>query len=199
MKFDTLETTKVGGVTLTRLVSNKAAVSAIALMTAFAPIAPAWATIDNTVTATGSSPGNTDDVTATADEEVDVEDDDPQAVTTKTATLLNGVAFTPGTANAQVGDVITYEYTFLNDGNVTITNISLADVHEGNGTLTQNNDETLTDNGAVGDSTDAIAANGTWDSLAPGDLITLTSTYTCLLYTSPSPRDRQKSRMPSSA
>jgi [acyl-carrier-protein] S-malonyltransferase len=25
------------------------------------------------------------------------------------------------------------------------------------------------------------------------------STYTCLLYTSPSPRDRQKSRMPSSA
>ena len=26
-----------------------------------------------------------------------------------------------------------------------------------------------------------------------------TSTYFCLLYTSPSPRDRQKSRMPSSA
>ena len=31
------------------------------------------------------------------------------------------------------------------------------------------------------------------DQLTPGD------TYTCLLYTSPSPRDRQKSRMPSSA
>ena len=28
---------------------------------------------------------------------------------------------------------------------------------------------------------------------------TLTKEYTCLLYTSPSPRDRQKSRMPSSA
>ena len=27
----------------------------------------------------------------------------------------------------------------------------------------------------------------------------LTVTHTCLLYTSPSPRDRQKSRMPSSA
>ena len=27
----------------------------------------------------------------------------------------------------------------------------------------------------------------------------LQETYTCLLYTSPSPRDRQKSRMPSSA
>lgn len=178
MKFDTLEKTKIGGVTLTRLVSNKAAVSAIALMTAFGAVTSAWATIDNTVTATGSSPGNTDDVTATADETVDVADDDPQAVVTKTATLLNGGAFTPATANAQVGDVITYTYTFLNDGNVTITNISLTDVHDGNGTLAQNDDETLTDNGTLLDSTDATAGDGTWDSLAPGDLITLTSTYT---------------------
>ena len=29
--------------------------------------------------------------------------------------------------------------------------------------------------------------------------VMLASAYTCLLYTSPSPRDRQKSRMPSSA
>ena len=29
--------------------------------------------------------------------------------------------------------------------------------------------------------------------------VTVTNTGTCLLYTSPSPRDRQKSRMPSSA
>lgn len=178
MKFETIEKTSIGGVTLTRLVSNKAAVSAIALMTAFAAVSPVWATINNTVTATGSSPGNTDDVTATDDETVDVEDDDPQAVTTKTATLLNGAPFTPATANAQVGDVITYEYTFLNDGNVTMTNISLIDAHDGNGTLTQNNDETLTDNGTLADSTDATAGDGTWDSLAPGDLITLTSTYT---------------------
>ena len=33
----------------------------------------------------------------------------------------------------------------------------------------------------------------------PYDLIALTQLYCCLLYTSPSPRDRQKSRMPSSA
>src|SRR5678809_1236652 len=33
-------------------------------------------------------------------------------------------------------------------------------------------------------------------SLPPG---TIKPSYTCLLYTSPSPRDRQKSRMPSSA
>ena len=31
------------------------------------------------------------------------------------------------------------------------------------------------------------------------ELTRLHATYTCLLYTSPSPRDRQKSRMPSSA
>ena len=31
------------------------------------------------------------------------------------------------------------------------------------------------------------------------DLQQYTTLYTCLLYTSPSPRDRQKSRMPSSA
>ena len=40
------------------------------------------------------------------------------------------------------------------------------------------------------------------DPSTPGIQDTLTNadgTYTCLLYTSPSPRDRQKSRMPSSA
>ena len=31
------------------------------------------------------------------------------------------------------------------------------------------------------------------------DLVSLPKSYVCLLYTSPSPRDRQKSRMPSSA
>ena len=33
----------------------------------------------------------------------------------------------------------------------------------------------------------------------PNSLEEITQTYNCLLYTSPSPRDRQKSRMPSSA
>lgn len=184
MKIEIIENTAIGGVILSRIATRKLAVSAVALMTAMAPVTTAWATIDNTVTATGSSPGNTDDVTATADEEVDVEDADPQVVVTKTATLLNGAPFSPDSANAAVGDIITYEYTFLNDGNVTITNISLTDAHDGNATLSQDNNEVLTDNGTTGDSTDsstdviAAAQDGTWDSLAPGDLITLTSTYT---------------------
>ena len=38
----------------------------------------------------------------------------------------------------------------------------------------------------------------TWNSIPPNKPKML-STYLCLLYTSPSPRDRQKSRMPSSA
>ncbi|MEM9330486.1 MAG: hypothetical protein AAGA53_04115 [Pseudomonadota bacterium] len=164
---------------LLNMAGNKLTVSAVAIVTALAATTPAFATIDNTVTATGSSPGNTDDVVANASENVDVEDADPQIVVTKTATLLNGAPLAdPSTANAAAGDIITYEYTFENTGNVTLTGISLADVHEGNGTLTQNDDETLTDNGTLGDSTDAVAANGVWTSLAPGDLVTFTSTYT---------------------
>ena len=49
--------------------------------------------------------------------------------------------------------------------------------------------------------------NSGWDNVEIGDLIKIRRSYqygnsysnTCLLYTSPSPRDRQKSRMPSSA
>ena len=36
-------------------------------------------------------------------------------------------------------------------------------------------------------------------SNAPGSVVVHRTVYNCLLYTSPSPRDRQKSRMPSSA
>ena len=49
---------------------------------------------------------------------------------------------------------------------------------------------------------DRIADDSKWDGLK-GYLtntdIPIQDVYTCLLYTSPSPRDRQKSRMPSSA
>ena len=39
-----------------------------------------------------------------------------------------------------------------------------------------------------------------WQGREPDELVTyLSAGTTCLLYTSPSPRDRQKSRMPSSA
>ena len=44
-----------------------------------------------------------------------------------------------------------------------------------------------------------ISYISTFITLMPGDIITTGSPSGCLLYTSPSPRDRQKSRMPSSA
>ena len=37
------------------------------------------------------------------------------------------------------------------------------------------------------------------EAAAAGDLVEIADALGCLLYTSPSPRDRQKSRMPSSA
>ena len=51
---------------------------------------------------------------------------------------------------------------------------------------------------------DFVASNGTVGTVTEDSSTLVTdavagSGYTCLLYTSPSPRDRQKSRMPSSA
>lgn len=169
MKFDTIEKTKIGGVTLTHLASNKAAVSVVALMTALAPVAPAWATIDNTVTATGSSPGNVDDVTATDTENVDVEDAAPELIVTKVST----------DTNVGTGDTISYTYTVENTGNITLTAVSLADAHDGAGSSVTPNlgIAPLTDNGTAGDSSDDGLDN-TYDTLAPGDIVTWTSTYT---------------------
>ncbi len=37
---------------------------------------------------------------------------------------------------------------------------------------------TLTDNGSTGDSTNPTTGDGVWDTLAPGDVLTVTATYT---------------------
>ena len=61
---------------------------------------------------------------------------------------------------------------------------------------------------AIGDSyvDDGATANDNYDGVLTGAIVTsgtvntsTVGTYTCLLYTSPSPRDRTRSRMPSSA
>ncbi len=172
---NTDDTQKIGrNLYLTGLAAKRFAVSGLALATAFAAITPAYATIDNTVTATGEAPGGDpgdpgDDITATADETVDVADAAPDIVVTKTADV---------TSNVGVGDTITYTYTVENTGNVTLTAVSLSDAHEGTGTgpTPTLGGAPLTDNGTAGDSTDD-AADNTWDTLAPGDLITWTGTY----------------------
>jgi uncharacterized repeat protein (TIGR01451 family) len=80
--------------------------------------------------------------------------------------------------NVVAGDVITYTYTVINDGNVVINNLTLADVHNAAGAAPVPGSETLTDNPPLGNSNDAVANDGVWTNLAPGDKITFTATYT---------------------
>lgn len=82
------------------------------------------------------------------------------------------------TTDVIVGQIITYTYVVTNDGDQVLTNVSLSDAHGGSGVAPVPGSETLTtDNGVVGDSADAIA-NGIWDTLGPGDVVTFTATYT---------------------
>lgn len=168
MKSAGLDKHKPTTMLLTGLSENKVVIYAAAFLTVLASGSPAFATIDNTVTATGSSPGNTDDVTDTASETVDVEDAAPDMAVTKVADVVTNVA---------VGDTITYTYTVENTGNVTLTAVSLSDVHEGTGTAPTPAGENLT-TGTI--STDA-AADGVWDTLVPGEIVTWTATYVVTL------------------
>jgi uncharacterized repeat protein (TIGR01451 family) len=130
---------------------------------------PAFATIDNDATATGfynSQPV----VSNTASVQVIVTPAAPALVVTKTAT--------PDT-DVSAGTLVTYTYTVQNSGNQVLTNISLNDVHSGSGPAPVPNNETLTtDAGTSNDSTDSTPNDGQWSTLAPGDVITLTATYT---------------------
>ena len=78
----------------------------------------------------------------------------------------------------KVDDIVTYTYTVTNDGDVNINDVTVADTHNGSDPApTPGNETLLTDAGTQGDSTDATV-DGTWDVLAPGDIVTFTGTYT---------------------
>jgi large repetitive protein len=146
-----------------------AVVLAFNVLVAVAGIRTASATIDNTATAAGDYNG--DPVTSnTAAVSVDVSPAQPGLVVSKVAS--------PNT-NVPAGTVVTYTYTVRNSGNQTLTNVSLNDVHSGTGTAPVPGNEVLTlDAGTTNDSSDSAANDGIWSSLAPGDVITLTATYT---------------------
>lgn len=122
------------------------------------------------------------------------------AVTTNTSTVETDIPGSPsliiaksfafgtdnGTANeADVGDTVTYTYTVTNNGNVAMTNVSIADVHEGvalaAGLVTN---EALVTDGPLASAASPItsaggtAADGVWDTLQPGAQITFTYVHT---------------------
>ena len=84
------------------------------------------------------------------------------------------------TTDVTVGQVITYTYTITNTGNQTISAIKLSDAHDGSGPAPAPDPDTamLTDNAPTGDSTNPTTSDGEWDALAPGDVLTVTATYT---------------------
>ena len=155
----------------------------LAIMVAMSQIAPAYATIDNTVTATGTRPdGST--ITVQTTENVDVENDAPSVQ------VVKGVAFATGgdvdgDGKADAGDTLAYTYTVTNTGNVTLRAVAVTDAHDGVGTALTVSVPTsvTTDNGTVAagtlnDSSDTVTGDGNWDVLGPGDVITFTSSYT---------------------
>lgn len=134
-------------------------------------ITPAYATINNTATVTGTPPSGPD-ITVTDTESVDVEDAVNQITLVKSATI-NGTAYT--TQELAVGDVIVYTYAALNNGNQTLTDVTIADPHDAGagGTLGAFTAPVLTGTNSSDDSADLD-----WDSLAPGETVTWTATYT---------------------
>jgi uncharacterized repeat protein (TIGR01451 family) len=123
------------------------------------------------ITLTGVSTLNAS-LGATVTGTVNITDNDVAAP----AMTIVKTANTPGPVN--VGQVITYTYRVRNTGNVVINNVSVNDVHNGNGTLSPRTGETITlDTAPLNDSTD-VGTNGIWQSLAIGDEVTFTSTYT---------------------
>jgi hypothetical protein len=158
---------------------------AAAMSAAFvvAQVSPAYATIDNTATATGSSPTGTNDVTDSDTENVDVINAAPVISVVKTHVLTTDLN---GDNNVDIGDVITYTYVVTNTGNVTLQNATLSDAHDGVGSLTFTTPVTYTDNGTnpggptgtLSDSSNVDFTDGDWDVLGPKDVITWTATYT---------------------
>lgn len=80
---------------------------------------------------------------------------------------------------AVAGQIVTYTYTVTNTGTVAINGVTLADSHtSASGTVAVTPTlGALTDNGTAGDSSDGGTDN-VYDTLAPSDVVTFTSTYT---------------------
>ncbi len=109
-----------------------------------------------------------------------VGDDLTEAVTVEeSAPSLSMTKIADNEGPHMAGDVVTYTYTVTNDGDQVVDDIAITDTHNGSDPApTPTNEALLTDTAPTGDSTDATPADGNWDSLAPGDVVTFTGTYT---------------------
>ncbi|MCB1439372.1 MAG: hypothetical protein KDJ63_06310 [Nitratireductor sp.] len=124
--------------------------------------------IDNTASASGTASGSPVTGSGSASVPITVA---PSVSLTKLADDDTLVA---------AGQVITYTYTITNTGNQTLIDLTLGDTHNGTGPAPVPDVEsaTVTDNGPAGDTTNTITGDGNWDALGPGDVLTVTATYT---------------------
>lgn len=177
-----------------RLSSKLRRISAgsFALALAAMQVTPAYATIDNNVTATGTAPGGVSVSVGVSPDplieaHVDVANADPRITLVKAATFETGDDV-DGDGKGDPGDKITYRYTVTNSGNVTIKNISVADTHDGVVPLNPQVVPTSVNlpeagsapAGTLNDSSDATG-DLVWDTLGPGDSITFVATYIVLI------------------
>ncbi|MCB1459374.1 MAG: hypothetical protein KDJ48_08950 [Nitratireductor sp.] len=131
--------------------------------------------ISNSASVTANGPGTSG--TASGSDSFDVAIvQNPSLAIVKSASITTDLG-QPG--RADFGDVITYSYAVTNDGNVTISGVSISDAHGGSDPLPTPAGEAITgDVSPSNDSTDVTGNDGTWSSLAPGDTVTFTTTYT---------------------
>lgn len=122
--------------------------------------------ISNTASASGMPPLATELASPSASSSVVLPiTRQPSFTLTKTASDTTDVAVGP----------ITYTYIVENTGNTTIDTITIADVHDGNGTSPVPANAVLTNTSGL--SSD-VAGDAQIDSLAPGDTASFTASYT---------------------
>ncbi|MEL7542148.1 MAG: hypothetical protein AAGJ70_00070 [Pseudomonadota bacterium] len=104
-------------------------------------------------------------------------DDNPTVLTLPPMPELDLVKRADDDTDRGAGETIVYTYTVTNTGNMPINGVTVSDSHNGSGPPPVPNGETLvTDTAPAGDSTDA-AADASWDTLAPGDIISFSGSY----------------------